>query len=395
MTNITESDEIKVINKEETDNITEDIAENNDNSVNKESHPETKMDTEKVNGSANADSEADLKLLHSKIVRQIEFYFGDVNLCRDKFMLGHIQENDGWFNWDTMLKFKRLSDLTTDSEVICSALATSSSGLIEISEDKSKIRRCTDRPIPKNMSEVFDAAQFKSVYAKPFPLNSTLDELQKNLGKYGYIEYIQMRKDNKKKFKGSLFIQFSNKEDAEAFVNNDIDYENQKLVKYMKKDYLENKENEKKSQKEEIIQKREKDNQDRKDAIDEKLSVRMTKGAILEVKGLPEDSTLDDLKLYFAKYGKCVWVDYNSGIAKVRFEGADSAKTALEKAKEDEGFKYGDVTLEGSVLDGEEETKHWQVIFEAFDKKNTKGKFGKRRHDRRGGGGPSNKKFRR
>jgi len=344
-------------------------------------------------------SDSDKETLNYRIVRQLEFYFGDTNLCRDKFMQTHIKENDGWFTWETMFKFKRLESLSTDQEVVCAALATSTTGLIEISEDKTKVRRNKDMPVPANINDVFDAAQFRTAYAKPFPLKSELDKLQEKLEKYGVIDYIQMRRDVRKNFKGSVFIQFRNKEDCEAFVNNpDLEYENQKLIKYMKKDYMEMKDLEKKTQKEDKIQKREKDNQDRKNVVDEKLSERITKGAILQVKGLSEESKLDELKEFFNKFGECAWVDYNSGEtdAKVRFKGADSGKQAIEKAKElGEGFKLGDTELEVNLLEGEEEIKQWQFIFEQNDRKNHnfKGGRGKRRSGR-GGGGPPFKKRR-
>lgn len=33
--------------------------------------------------------------VESKILKQVEFYFGDANLPRDKFLLERVQENEG------------------------------------------------------------------------------------------------------------------------------------------------------------------------------------------------------------------------------------------------------------------------------------------------------------
>jgi lupus La protein len=45
------------------------------------------------NGTAAA--EAPPTPLEQKIIRQIEYYFGDLNLMRDKFLQGLIREDDG------------------------------------------------------------------------------------------------------------------------------------------------------------------------------------------------------------------------------------------------------------------------------------------------------------
>ena len=55
--------------------------------------------------------------LEAKIVRQIEHYFGDYNLPRDKFLKETIKEDDGWVPMDTMLKFQRLAALSADAKV--------------------------------------------------------------------------------------------------------------------------------------------------------------------------------------------------------------------------------------------------------------------------------------
>ena len=55
--------------------------------------------------------------LESKIVRQIEHYFGDYNLPRDKFLKETIKADDGWVPMETMLNFQRLAALSTDAKV--------------------------------------------------------------------------------------------------------------------------------------------------------------------------------------------------------------------------------------------------------------------------------------
>jgi lupus La protein len=46
-------------------------------------------------------------------------------LPRDKFLQEQIKLEDGWVPLEVILKFKRLSDLTTDSDVVVTALEAS------------------------------------------------------------------------------------------------------------------------------------------------------------------------------------------------------------------------------------------------------------------------------
>lgn len=58
----------------------------------------------------------------------------------------------------------RLKTLTTESSVIVAALQKSKTGLLEISEDKSKVRRSPDKPLPEINDDYKDALKHKSVY---------------------------------------------------------------------------------------------------------------------------------------------------------------------------------------------------------------------------------------
>lgn len=62
----------------------------------------------------------------------------------------------------------RLKSLTTESSVIVAALQKSKTGLLEISEDKTKVRRSPDKPLPEVNDEYKDALKHKSVYIVSF-----------------------------------------------------------------------------------------------------------------------------------------------------------------------------------------------------------------------------------
>ncbi|KAK2100750.1 Eukaryotic translation initiation factor 3 subunit K [Saguinus oedipus] len=98
----------------------------------------------------NGDNEK-MAALGAKICHQTENlnYFGDFNLPRDKFLKEQIKLDEGWVPLEIMIKFNRLNRLTTDFNVIVEALSKSKAELMEISEDKTKIRSLQANHYPK------------------------------------------------------------------------------------------------------------------------------------------------------------------------------------------------------------------------------------------------------
>merc|ERR1719266_1884750 len=126
-----------------------------------------------------------------------------------------------------MLKFKRLSDLSKDEKVIVEALKKSKAGLLEVSEDGSKIRRDPAIPLPENTEESRKLLEARTAYAKGFNKESTtLDELLDYYNESNTdVVSIQMRnycekkgKEKVWKFKGSIFLTFKTEDAAKAFV---------------------------------------------------------------------------------------------------------------------------------------------------------------------------------
>lgn len=62
-----------------------------------------------------------------------QYYFGDYNLPKDKFLQEQIKLDDGWVPLEIMLKFNRLAKLSSDEPVILSAIKKSKTGLMEVS----------------------------------------------------------------------------------------------------------------------------------------------------------------------------------------------------------------------------------------------------------------------
>lgn len=64
--------------------------------------------------------------LDAKIVKQVEFYFSDSNIVKDKFLMEATKKNpEGFVPIETLLTFNRLKTLTTDKQVVANALKKS------------------------------------------------------------------------------------------------------------------------------------------------------------------------------------------------------------------------------------------------------------------------------
>lgn len=117
--------------------------------------------------------------IEKKIIRQIEYYLGDVNMVRDKFLKNEITKDDGWISLAVLTTFKRLQSLTTDFKTIVNALKKSLSGLLQIDESGEKIRRDPSRPVPASQAELELALRNRTVFVKGFPKTAevTIDKL--------------------------------------------------------------------------------------------------------------------------------------------------------------------------------------------------------------------------
>ncbi|CAG5104417.1 Oidioi.mRNA.OKI2018_I69.chr1.g1243.t1.cds [Oikopleura dioica] len=51
-----------------------------------------------------------------KVFRQVEYYFGDLNLQRDRFLMDEMKKDEGWISLDTMMKFKRLTKIVDNKK---------------------------------------------------------------------------------------------------------------------------------------------------------------------------------------------------------------------------------------------------------------------------------------
>ncbi|KAF8636079.1 hypothetical protein AX17_003786 [Amanita inopinata Kibby_2008] len=90
------------------------------------------------------------------------------------------------------------------------------SDFLEVDETKSKVRRRTEVTEPKDQFQ-------RSVYAKGFGEEhaNLQQELEELFDKYGRVNAVRMRRDQDKKFKGSVFTEFSDFTSVDKFLNCD------------------------------------------------------------------------------------------------------------------------------------------------------------------------------
>uniref|UniRef100_A0A8C1D5I6 Small RNA binding exonuclease protection factor La n=1 Tax=Cyprinus carpio carpio TaxID=630221 RepID=A0A8C1D5I6_CYPCA len=314
----------------------------------------------------------EMSLLEKKVAEQVEYYFGDHNLPRDKFLKEQLQLDDGWVTLETMLKFNRLKSLTSDAAVIVESLQKSKTGLLEISEDKTKIRRNPNKPLPENNEEYRDALKHKSIYMKGFPLETTLDEIKEWFADKGTVENIYLRKGVQKTFKGSIFAVLESEEAAKAFVERaDVkEYKGNEMIVMMKDDYFSKKVAERK--------------QNRVEA-----KAKAKRGCLLKFSGELGQTSREDFHAIFSDHARIKWIDFTRGAKEGTILFHSNAQEALQKVREAHGGedpKVKEQVVQWEVLEGDVEMETLKKIIEDQQESMNKRKGGRGGHRGRGRG---------
>ncbi|KAI1698193.1 la domain-containing protein [Ditylenchus destructor] len=240
-----------------------------------------------------------------RIIEQVEFYFGDINLPGDKFLQREMKKDFGWIQLTVMLTFKRLANITKNAGEIATALQNSS--LIQVSDDKNKIRRSPDNPAPVRDWKYWQEIRSRTVYVNGFPQTTTLDEIIQFINQHGKAQRVKMQFTNTfpKVFDGSVFVTFETKETAEKFASNGTIkvYNGWPIFKQMQEVYIQKMNHAKKVEQ-----------------LKQNLAtMNFVKGLILKVTGLPDNSeTLEFMKLFII-FGDIVYVIRGGNTAVLRF----------------------------------------------------------------------------
>jgi len=338
-------------------------------------------------------------LLEGKIIRQVEYYFGNTNLWRDKFLKEKLKEDSGWVTLECLCTFNRLQQLSSDFEEIVVALEKSKTGLLEISEDRLKVRRSPSNPLPDPDDPIIrKASKMKTLYMKGFPKTYQLDDVQDYISSQGcQTVFVKMKLDEERKFKGSIIVELSTLEQADKFLKEEFKCGETTLTVMRRDEYFMKKNEDRNGNKFSGHKRGAEDCGDADgDAKKSKEEAPMKIGCVLHFKGCNTETMREDLKSVFGKNETIDWVDFERGETQgyIRFAEEGSAKKALDgvKAENEDKIIIKETECEARIIEGIEEKNYWILVNE--EKKRAKSRFGGRggKGGRGGRGGRFNKK---
>lgn len=287
--------------------------------------------------------------LMEKIIKQLEYYFGDKNLSRDKFLQRKLESGNGWVGIDVLLTFNKLRRLTKEKGTVALAFWWERSSLLEISRDGTKVRRKPAHPWPRRSRTELDEL---TVFVKGFPLTTSTDELDKFFGQFGQSVDVFMRCHNKtRKFKGSVFATFATKDEANAFLDREsVKFNEVELTRAIK-------------QTRHAIRVK-------KDAEYEALAAsteefKTVPGCLLRVTGLDKVTTWKSLKEALEPYAKVAFVDYceSKGEAVLRFIEEGAAHAVLTKLEQQgKGLNIDGNSVIVEALEAGAEVEYWKKL---------------------------------
>lgn len=137
------------------------------------------------------DFEVPTNELKEKIMNQVEFYFSDVNILKDAFLLKHVRRNKlGYVSLKLITSFKKLKSLTKDYRVVAYSLRESDK--LEVNEEGTKVRR--GEPLP----EYDETTPSRTVVAVNLPTeNPTIETVAEIFSKCGEVVLIRVIRPGK------------------------------------------------------------------------------------------------------------------------------------------------------------------------------------------------------
>ncbi|KAG6391259.1 hypothetical protein SASPL_149012 [Salvia splendens] len=182
-----------------------------------------------------------------KVIRQVEFYFSDSNLPRDKFLMKIVCESDdGMVSLALLSSFSRmrghlnLGDVKPEdvSEDIVQAVAETlkTSTFLKISEDGKKVGRVTDIAKPE---EVIKQLDDRTIAASPLEYDVQLEHVESFFSQYAKVNSVRLPRhvaDNRL-LCGTALVEFSSVEDAANVLKQTLSYSGVELELKPRKEY--------------------------------------------------------------------------------------------------------------------------------------------------------------
>lgn len=313
------------------------------------------------------------KSLFQKIREQVEFYFSDSNLPTDKFLRTQVANHpEGFVGIDLIASFKRMKNLTTSVEEVRDAIKDSD--LLEVDPTGTLVRRKVGLGDPS-------AILGRTIYAKPFPTDITIDAVKAFFEPHGKVNCVRLRKNFKtKSFKGSVFVEFASDAEANAVIKKELKYDDKPLEMKLKAVYEAGKAAERQQKRDQ--KKKEKEEQDkaakRSDIQD---------NSVVIINGIEGDHNSLEIKKQLVKFGEPRFVEKFADAYYARYKTADEAAAAI-KAVNEEKPKFNDKEISLVLVSGDKfNTYVDHVVTQLISKEESKKKktAPKRKKSQKGG----------
>ena len=185
----------------------------------------------------------------SKVRAQMEFYFSDSNLPRDKFLRETVEADpEGFVDISLLATFSRMRALLApfggphnDETVAALVDLLGTSAELTVSDDGRRVRRTA---AVRAREEIDAEVEARSVYASPFAMTATIDEITAFFAQHATVRSVRLRRHvTSKDFKGSVFVELADAAACEKLVSAEtaLEHDGARLSVMMKKAYLEKK----------------------------------------------------------------------------------------------------------------------------------------------------------
>jgi len=164
-------------------------------------------------GARRACDEGESETWLERVKKQVDFYFGDANLRRDKFLRKKMGEGNGFVELSTILQFNRIRALRCryPAQLV---QAIRKSNMLVLSEDKTRVQR----DFAKMPREDVDPTP-RTVYVEGLPLSFGIDDLAQFFARYGSVRLVQLPQHREtREPRGFCFVEFAADAEADAAV---------------------------------------------------------------------------------------------------------------------------------------------------------------------------------